>query len=136
MALIGWPVSRGPEASSRAAQPPSSGDKYLEPDKPDEDLLGRRLDRVAHALEQLGRDLNALAVGFGRFVQYSLWSLPEQIDDKAVRRGEGLYRGFLSRVAEQIRAGGTFTSQVFPTRRAAAAPPNGTPGSRVEGGRS
>jgi hypothetical protein len=110
--------------------------EYLEPDKPDEDLLGRRLDRVTHAVEELGRDLRALAVGFGRFVQHSLWSLPEQVDDKTVRRGEGLYRGFLSKVAEQIRAGGTFTGQVFPTRRAPAVPPNPTPGGRDEGGRS
>ena len=109
--------------------------EYLEPDEPDEDLLARRLDRVTQTVERLGRDLDALGVGFGRFVQFSLWSIPEA-DDKAIRRGEGLYRGFLSKVAQQIRAGGTFTGQVFPTQQRPTVPPNPTPGSREEGGRS
>jgi hypothetical protein len=110
-------------------------DEYLEQDEPDHELLGRRLDRVTQTVEQLGRDLDALGVGFGRFVQYSLWSIPEA-DDKAIRRGEGLYRGFLSKVAQQIRAGGTFTGQVFPARQPPTVPPNPTPGGRDEGGRS
>jgi hypothetical protein len=110
--------------------------EYLERDQRDEDLLARRLDRLTHAVEQLGRDLDALAVGFGRFVRYSLWSAPERVDDKAVLRGDGLYRTFLSKVAEQIRAGGTFTGQVFPARQAPAMPPNPTTGGRDEGGRS
>lgn len=113
--------------------------EYLERDGVDEDLLGRRLDGVTHAVEQLGRDLDALAVGFGRFVQYSRWSLPERVEDKAVRRGETLYRGFLGKVAEQLRAGTTFTGQVFPTRRppaAPAVPTNTEKGGRDEGGRS
>ena len=87
-------------------------------------------------VEQLGRDLDALGVGFGRFVRYSLWTLPEQIGDKAIQRGEGLYRTFLSKVADQFRAGGTFTAQVFPTRRPPAVPPTATSGGRDEGGRS
>lgn len=110
--------------------------EYLERDKPDDDLLGRRLDRVTHAVEQLARDLDALGVGFGRFVRYSLWSAPERVDDKAVLRGDGLYRTFLSKVAQQIRAGGTFIGQVFPARQPPAVPPNPTPGGRDEGGRS
>ena len=112
--------------------------EYLKRDEVDEDLLGRRLDGVTHAVEQLGRDLDALAVGFGRFVQYSLWSIPE-VEDKAVRRGETLYRGFLAKVAEQLRAGTTFTRQVFPTRLPPAVPPvptNTEKGGRDEGGRS
>jgi hypothetical protein len=113
--------------------------EYLKRGEVDEDLLGRRLDGVTHAVEQLGRDLDALAVGFGRFVQYSLWSIPEKVDDKAVHRGETLYRGFLARVAEQLRAGATFTAQVFPTRRAPAVPPvptNPEKGGRDDGGRA
>ncbi len=113
--------------------------EYLNRDEVDEDLLGRRLDGVTHAVEQLGRDLDALAVGFGRFVQYSLWSIPERVEDKAIRRGETLYRGFLAKVAEQLRAGTTFTGQVFPTRRlpvVPAAPTNTGKGGRDEGGRS
>ena len=110
--------------------------EYLERDEPDGDLLARRLDRVTQTVEQLGRDLDALGVGFGRFVRYSLWTLPEKVDDKTIQRGEGLYRTFLSNVGQQIRAGGTFTAQVFPTRQFPAVPPNATPGSRDEGGRS
>ena len=109
--------------------------EYLERDEPDKDLLTRRLDRITQSVEQLGRDLDALGVGFGRFVRYSLWTLPE-IGDKAIQRGEGLYRTFLSKVADQFRAGGTFTAQVFPTRRPPAAPPTGITGGRDEGGRS
>jgi hypothetical protein len=110
--------------------------EYLERDEPDQDLLARRLDRVSQTVEQLGRDLEALGVGFGRFVRYSLWTLPEKVDDKAIQRGEGLYRTFLSNVGQQIRAGGTFTAQVFPARQPPAVPPNPTPGGRDEGGRS
>ena len=73
--------------------------EYLEPDKPDEDLLGRRLDRVAHALEQLGRDLNALAVGFGRFVQ--VFPLEPPRADR--RQGRAAGRGFVPRVSFQGR---------------------------------
>ena len=110
--------------------------QYLGRDQPDEDLLARRLDRVTQSVEQLGRDLDALGVGFGRFVRYSLWTLPEKVDDKAIERGEGRYRTFLSNVGQQIRAGGTFTAQVFPTRRPPAVPPSPAPGGRDEGGRS
>ena len=113
--------------------------EYLNRGDVDEDLLGRRLDGVTHAVEQLGRDLDALAVGFGRFVQFSLWTIPQQVDEKAIRRGETLYRGFLARVAEQLRAGGTFTGQVFPTRRpppVPSVPTNPEKGGRDDGGRS
>jgi hypothetical protein len=110
--------------------------EYLERDEPDKDLLARRLDRITQSVEQLGRDLDALGVGFGRFVRYSLWTLPEQIGDKAIQRGEGLYRTFLSKVADQFRAGGTFTAQVFPSRRPPAVPPTATSGGRDEGGLS
>ena len=77
-----------------------------------------------------------LGVGFGRFVRYSFWTLPEKVDDKTIQRGEGLYRTFLSNVGQQIRAGGTFTAQVFSARQPRAVPPNPTPGGRDEGGRS
>ena len=109
--------------------------EYLERDEPDKDLLTRRLDRVTQSVEQLARDLNALGVGFGRFVQFWLWTVTE-VDAKAVQRGDRFYRGFLSKVAEQIRAGGTFIEQVFPTRKPAAVPPNPAQGGRDEGGRS
>jgi hypothetical protein len=109
---------------------------YLERDEPDEGLLARRLDRVTQTVEQLGRDLDALGVGFGRFVRYSLWTLPEKVDDKVIERGEGRYRTFLSKVGQQIRAGGTFTAQVFPTRPSPAVPVDPTSGGRDEGGRS
>jgi hypothetical protein len=110
--------------------------EYLERDEPDKDLLVRRLDRITQSVEQVRRDLDALGVGFGRFVRYSLWTLPEQIGDKAIQRGEGLYRTFLSKVADQFRAGGTFTAQVFPTRRPPGVSPTATSGGRDEGGRS
>jgi hypothetical protein len=110
--------------------------EYLERDEVDDDLLVRRLDGVTHAVEKLGRDLDTLAVGFGRFVQYSLWSVPERVDDKAVRRGETLYRGFLAKVAEQLRAGVTFTGHVFPARRPPPPLPNAASGGRDEGGQS
>jgi hypothetical protein len=110
--------------------------EYLGRDEPDEDRVARRLDRVTQSVEQLGRDLDALGVGFSRFVRYSLWTLPEGIEDKAIQRGEGLFRTFLSRVADQTRAGRTFTEQVFPTRRSGTTPPVPTSGGRDEGGRS
>jgi hypothetical protein len=109
--------------------------EYLERDASDKDLLARRLDGVTQSVEQLGRDLNALGVGLGRFVQFWFWTVTE-VDDKAAQRGDGLYRGFLSKVAQQIRAGSTFIGQVFPTRPGSAVAPSPTPGSRNEGGRS
>ena len=113
--------------------------RYLERDEVDEDLLGRRLDGVTHAVEQLGRDLDALAVGFGKFAENSFVSAPLAPEDKAVRRAQALYRSFLSKVADQLRAGTTFTGQVFPTPRlpvVPAAPTNTGKGGRAEGGRS
>jgi len=113
--------------------------KYLERDDVDEDLLGRRLDNVTHTVEQLGRDLDALAVGFGKFAEISFVSAPLAPEDKAVRRAQALYRSLLSKVAEQLRAGTTFTGQVFPTRRSPAVvpvPSNTEKGGRDEGGRS
>jgi hypothetical protein len=110
--------------------------EYLGRDEADEDRVARRLDRVTQSVEQLGRDLDALGVGFSRFVRYSLWTLPEKIEDRAIQRGEGRYRTFLSKVADQIRAGRTFTGQVFPTRRLPEMPLPPTSGGRDEGGRS
>jgi hypothetical protein len=113
--------------------------EYLKRDDVDEDLLARRLDDVTHAVEQLGGDLNALAVGFGKFAENSFVSTPLAPEDKAVRRAQALYRSFLSKVAAQIRAGTTFTGQVFPTRQPLAVPPvpaNTEKGGRDEGGRS
>lgn len=109
--------------------------EYLERGEPDKDLLARRLDRLTQSGEQLARDLNALGVGFGRFVQFWLWTVTE-VDDKAVERGDRFYRGFLSKVAEQARTGRTFMEQVFPTRRAATTLPMPPKGGRDEGGRS
>ena len=109
--------------------------EYLERGEPDKDLLARLLDRLTQSGEQLARDLNALGVGFGRFVQFWLWTVTE-VDDKAVERGDRFYRGFLSKVAQQIRAGGTFTGQVFPARRPTAVSRDPTEGGRDEGGQS
>ena len=43
-----------------------------------------------NAVEQLGRDLDALGVGFGRFVQFCALDAPRAVDDKAIQRGEAL----------------------------------------------
>jgi len=113
--------------------------QYLERDEVQDALLVRRLDGLTHTVEQLARDLLALAVGFGRFVEYSFVSAPLTADHKVMTRAGALYRGFLAKVAEQIRAGTTFTGQVFPTRRPPAipaAPTNTGMGGRDEGGRS
>ena len=64
-------------------------------------------------------------------------ALQQRVDDKAVKRGEVCTGPFYRRSAQQIRAGGTFTGQVFPARPASRrCPPNPTPGGRDEGGRS
>jgi len=113
--------------------------EYLERDDVEDALLVRRLDGVTHAVEQLGRDLNTLAIGFGRFVRYLFFSAPPAADDKVVKRAEALYRDFLAKVAEQLSAGGTFTRQVLPPRRpppAPSTPTNTEMGGREDGGRS
>ena len=79
--------------------------EYLERDEVEDALLVRRLDGVTHAVEQLGRDLNTLAVGFGRFVRYSFFSAPPAADDKVVKRAEALYRDFLAKVARAASGG-------------------------------
>jgi len=92
--------------------------EYLERDEVEDALLVRRLDVLSEAVEQLRRDLDTLAVGFGRFVRYSFFSAPLEVDDKVLNRAEALYRDFLSKVGEQLRAGVRFGRQVFPTARA------------------
>jgi hypothetical protein len=113
--------------------------EYLRRDEMDEDQLVRRLDGVTHTVDQLARDVGALAIGFGTFVEYSFVSAPLGPDDKAVKRAGALYRGFLAKVGEQLRAGATFTGQVLPTHRLPAVPAalaNLGKGGRDEGGRS
>jgi hypothetical protein len=112
--------------------------EYLERDEVEDALLVRRLDSVVHAVEQVRRDLDTLAAGFGRFVRYSFFSAPPPGDDKVVKRAEALYRDFLAKVGEQLRAGVRFTLQVFPTLRAPAptAALTGTEWGGREGGRS
>ncbi len=94
--------------------------EYLERDEVEDALLVRRLDSLTEAVELLRRDVETLAVGFGRFVRYSFFSAPLAVDDKAIKRAEALYRDFLGKVGEQFRAGVRFTLQVFPTRRPGA----------------
>ncbi len=113
--------------------------EYLERDEVEDALLVRRLDGVTHAVEQLRRDVDTLAVGFGRFVRYSFFSAPATADSKVVQRAEALYGDFLARVGEQLRAGLSFTRQVFPmygSPAETAAPAETETGGREEGGRS
>jgi hypothetical protein len=91
--------------------------EYLDRDQVEDELIVRRLDGVTHAVEEVRRDVEALGVGFGRFVRYSFFSAPTTADAKVVTRAEALYRDFLSRVGEQFRTGVTFTGQVVPVRR-------------------
>jgi hypothetical protein len=110
--------------------------EYLERGEVEDALLVRRLDGVTHAVDELRRDLEALAVGFGRFVRYSFFNAPATADGHVVKRAESLYRDFLGKVGEQLRAGGTFTRQVFPTRVLPAAPAVTEEGDRDGEGRS
>jgi predicted transcriptional regulator len=110
--------------------------EYLERDDVEDALLVRRMDSVTHAVEQLRRDVDTLAVGFGRFVRYSFFSAPATADAKVVHRAEALYRDFLAKVGEQLRAGVSFTRQVFPTYRSPAALAGAEEGGGEEGGRS
>jgi predicted transcriptional regulator len=91
--------------------------EYLERDEVEDAVIVRRLDSLNEAVELLRRDVDTLAVGFGRFVRYSFFSAPLAIDDKAIKRAEALYHDFLGKVGEQFRAGVRFTLQVFPTHR-------------------
>lgn len=91
--------------------------EYLERDEVEDAVIVRRLDSLTEAVELLRRDVDTLAVGFGRFVRYSFFSAPLAVDDKAVKRAEELYRDFLGKVGEQFRAGVRFTLQVFPSRQ-------------------
>jgi hypothetical protein len=110
--------------------------EYLERDDVEDALLVRRMDSVTHAVEQLRREVDTLAVGFGRFVRYSFFSAPATADAKVVHRAEALYRDFLAKVGEQLRAGVSFTRQVFPTYRSPAALTGAEEGGGEEGGRS
>jgi hypothetical protein len=94
--------------------------EYLERDEVEDAVIVRRLDSLTEAMELLRRDVDTLAVGFGRFVRYSFYSAPLAVDDKVIKRAEALYREFLGKVGEQYRAGVRFTLQVFPDRRPGA----------------
>ena len=50
--------------------------KYLDGDSVEEALIVRRLDGLTQAAEQIQRDLDALGIGFGRFVRWSLFAAP------------------------------------------------------------
>ncbi len=95
--------------------------EFLERDDGDDSLVLRRLDGVTHAVEQLRRDLDAVGVTLGRFVRYSFFAAPDTVDHRVVQRAEGLYRDFLGRVAEQLRAGVNLTGQVFSAHRSLGA---------------
>jgi hypothetical protein len=113
--------------------------EYLERDEVEDALLVRRLDGVMHAIGGLQRDVDALAVGFGRFVRYSFFSAPAVAPAEVVRRAEVLYGEFLARVCDQLREGVRFTGQVW---RAQAGPTTSLPilatenGGGKDGGRS
>lgn len=108
--------------------------EYFERNDVEDVLVLRRLDNVAQAVEQLRRDLDALGIGFGRFVRFLLLTAqPRMPDEQTVKRGEDLFQAFLDRVGEQYRAGVNFTRQVFPPRRADPAAPGLI--DRKEGGR-
>jgi hypothetical protein len=94
--------------------------EYLERDELEDAVIVRRLDSLTEAVELLRRDVDTLAVGFGRFVRYSFFSAPLEVNDKVIKRAEALYRDFLAKVGEQFRAGARFTHQVFPTQRPGA----------------
>lgn len=98
--------------------------EYFERNAVEDALILRRLDNVAQAVEHVRRDLDALGIGFGRFVRYSLLTVPAMPDEKALKQGEVLFRTFLARVGEQFRAGVNFTRQVFPPRPSVPAPSN------------
>ena len=90
--------------------------EYFERDAVEDELIVRRLDGVTHAISQLQRDLDTLAVGFGRFVRYSFYTAPEGVTARVVERAEGLYAEFLAKVCEQLRDGVRFTGQVWRPR--------------------
>jgi len=107
--------------------------EYLERDEVEDALIVRRLDGVTHAVGQLQRDVETLAVGFGRFVRFAFFSAPAAADGSVVRRAETLYGAFLDQVREQLREGVRFTRQVFPPQRSSAAAPGiGTGGREKE----
>ena len=103
--------------------------EYLERDAVEDALIVRRLDGVTQAISQLQRDLDTLAVGFGRFVRYSFFSAPEGVTAKVSARAETLYADFLATVSQQLRDGVRFTGQVWrPQRRSGTELPRGDTG--------
>lgn len=94
--------------------------KYLEPDRENEALMGRRLDSVVQTLGRVEERLEVVAEAVGRFVRFSFQLAPERISAEAMDRGAGLYRAFLAKVATALAARTTFVAAV---RRARLTPP-------------
>lgn len=110
--------------------------EYLERDEVEDALILRRLDSVTHAVGQLTRDLETLAVGFGSFAWYSFLRAPVAPDDAVVRRAKTEYSEFLKQVARQLREGIRFTRQVFPAPQSPAESPGTETGGRERERRS
>jgi hypothetical protein len=110
--------------------------EYLGRDGVEDGLIMRRLDGVADVVGQLKREIETLAVGFGTFAWHSFLRGPVVADAGVVRQAETQYNAFLNQVAQQVRQGVRFISQVFPTRQSAAPVPESEMGGREKERRS
>lgn len=99
--------------------------EYLAPDSKHEDLILRRLDGIAKALDRGEERLEIVAEAVGRFTRFALSFAPKQTSQEATSRAEELSRDLIGAVARAVGTGTTFIAAV---RRARLRQPVAAPG--------
>jgi hypothetical protein len=97
---------------------------YLDPDRPDEDLIARRLDLVSQSVARVQGDVEVLGDAFGRFVRRLFIVALTKVGPDQDRQAEDSYQGFLRGILDDSGVSGRFLGEVRRARsRLAARPP-------------
>jgi len=122
---------------SKSALMASALAAFLSPDVQDrrEAALVRRLDRLTHQFERLGRDLNILIETVALFIRYELsisTSIAEAHQDAVRAQGKARFEKFVAQLARHLQRGGSLVrdvhAEIYPDD-AASADGSGTDGS-------
>jgi hypothetical protein len=104
---------------------------YLDPDRPDEDLIARRLDLVTQAIARVQGDVEILGDAFGKFVRRLFIVALTKAGPEQDRQAEDSYQGFLRGILDDSGVSGRFLGEV----RRARSRPVSRPPSPPNGGR-
>jgi hypothetical protein len=104
---------------------------YLDPDRPDEDLIARRLDLVSQSIARVHSDVEILGDAFGKFVRRLFIVALTKAGPDQDRHAEDSYQGFLRGILDDSGVSGRFLGEVRRARsRQALRPPSPPTGGR------